>query len=137
MVTYTEDPSDSLSNRSSGSDIPDPVLPGRVEEVGSATSSSDDEADKVREPSSGSRPEGSVTLHPSSPVEESVEQYDKFPLLLAWKSITPTGTFLDAYMSLASTDDSPEEFHFSNALIAIEFALGRDVRLKDNPPHLR
>lgn len=53
---------------------------------------------------------------------------------LDWRPIVPADTFLDAYMKATSLDDVPEEYHFWNGLIALGFALGRDVRLYDLVP---
>lgn len=56
-----------------------------------------------------------------------------FPAL-DWRSITPADTFLDAYMKQVTQDDVPEEYHFWNGLLALGFALGRDVTLEDLIP---
>lgn len=53
---------------------------------------------------------------------------------LDWKPIAPKDTFLDAYMKAVCVDDAPEEYHFFHALIALGFALGRDVTLFDSVP---
>lgn len=53
---------------------------------------------------------------------------------LPWRSITPENTFLDKYMALTTQDDSPEEFHYFSALIALSLAAGKDVRLFDRRP---
>jgi hypothetical protein len=53
---------------------------------------------------------------------------------LDWRPIVPKNTFLDAYMKCTTLDDVPEEYHFWNALLALGFALGRDVTLYDRVP---
>jgi hypothetical protein len=53
---------------------------------------------------------------------------------LDWRPLVPQDTFLDAYMKATIVDDVPEEYHFFHALLAIGFALGRDVRLADLIP---
>jgi len=55
---------------------------------------------------------------------------------LEWKSLVEEGTFLDTYMQVCTKDDLPEEYHFWNAMLAIGFALGRDVTLFDKRPVL-
>lgn len=51
-----------------------------------------------------------------------------------WRTIVPEDTFLDSYMKQVSQDDVPEEYHFWNGLLALGFALGRDVTLEDLIP---
>lgn len=53
---------------------------------------------------------------------------------LDWRSITPDNTFLSAWMKQVTQDDVPEEYHFWNGLLALGFALGRDVTLEDLIP---
>lgn len=53
---------------------------------------------------------------------------------LEWEPLVPADTFLDAYMKATKLDDVPEEYHFWNGLLALGFALGRDVRLHDLVP---
>jgi hypothetical protein len=53
---------------------------------------------------------------------------------LDWRSVAPSGTFLDVYMNQTMIDDVTEEYHFWNALIAIGMALGRKARLHDQIP---
>lgn len=53
---------------------------------------------------------------------------------LDWHSIVPPNTFLDDYMRICMADDVPEEYHFWNGLLAIGFAIGRDVTLADRIP---
>lgn len=53
---------------------------------------------------------------------------------LDWRPVVPDGTFLAAYMRTVCIDDAPEEYHFFHALLAIGFALGRDVTLFDSVP---
>lgn len=53
---------------------------------------------------------------------------------LDWRPVVPKDTFLDEYMKATKVDDVPEEYHFFHALIAIGFALGREVTLYDAMP---
>jgi hypothetical protein len=70
---------------------------------------------------------------------EVVDLYDDSDLdivmpSLDWRPIVPEGTFIDQYMQAAVLDDVPEEYHFFHSLLALGFALGRDVRLHDLVP---
>lgn len=62
------------------------------------------------------------------------DQEDLFVPELKWREIIPTDTFMDVYMKVTTRDDVPEEYHFFNGLLALGFALGRDVRLDDLVP---
>lgn len=53
---------------------------------------------------------------------------------LDWRKIVPEDTFLMEYMKACVQDDVAEEYHFWNGLLALGFALGRDVRLDDLVP---
>lgn len=53
---------------------------------------------------------------------------------LRWQNIVPEGTFLWEYMQACCQDDSPEEYHFWNAMTLIGHALGRSVTLADRRP---
>lgn len=53
---------------------------------------------------------------------------------LDWRPVVPANTFLDAYMKATVVDDVPEEYHFFHGLLALGFALGRDVSLFDSVP---
>lgn len=67
--------------------------------------------------------------------EEYDDDYDNILLPhLNWRPIVPEDTFLHEYMKATSQDDVPEEYHFWNGLLALGFALGRDVRLYDLVP---
>jgi hypothetical protein len=70
---------------------------------------------------------------------EVVELYDDgdeeiWSPSLDWRPVVPEDTFLDAYMKATVLDDVPEEYHFFHGMLAIGFALGRDVRLSDLVP---
>lgn len=87
---------------------------------------------------STSEPEEEVELKPEVEAE-IVNLFDDSDLnillpTLDWKSLVPKETFLDAYMQATIVDDLPEEYHFWNGLLALGFALGRDVRLKESTP---
>lgn len=51
--------------------------------------------------------------------------------ILAWRKLAREETFLEKYMSICVEDDAPEEYHFWNGLLALGFAVGRDVLLDD------
>ena len=53
---------------------------------------------------------------------------------LDWRPIVPPQTFLDEYMKATIVDDVPEEYHFFHGLVALGFALGRDLSLFDSIP---
>lgn len=53
---------------------------------------------------------------------------------LDWRKIAEDGTFLRAYMDATTLDDSPEEYHFWHALLALGHAAGRNVFLNDTRP---
>lgn len=55
---------------------------------------------------------------------------------LDWQNIVEPGTFLDVYMQQCMKDDSPDAYHFWNAMLALGFAVGRDVTLYDKKPVL-
>lgn len=50
-----------------------------------------------------------------------------------WRSLVPPETFLHRWMTVCSKDDLPEEFYFWLGLVAVGFAAGDDVILRDNP----
>lgn len=81
------------------------------------------------------------TPQPEPPTAEVVKIYDDNDMSeeiempsLDWRPVTPANTFLDAYMKATVIDDVPEEYHFFHALLALGFALGRDVSLFDSVP---
>lgn len=53
---------------------------------------------------------------------------------LNWREIAPEGTFLYEYTKACSKDDSPEEYHFWNAMLALGHVAGRKVYLGDRKP---
>lgn len=82
---------------------------------------------------------------PDVPEEEQVIYADTIELYddsdqeiilpsLDWEPIVEPDTFLDAYMKATRLDDVPEEYHFFHGLLALGFALGREVRLHDLVP---
>lgn len=68
------------------------------------------------------------------PEREDEEEW-QFPAL-DWKTIVPPDTFLWEYMQAVCKDDSPEEYHFWNGLLALGQAIGRGVTLYDDIPVL-
>lgn len=73
---------------------------------------------------------------PPAEVIELYDNEDEEILLptLNWRPIIPPDTFIDTYMTQAMIDDVPEEYHLFHALLALGFALGREVRLYDFVP---
>jgi hypothetical protein len=69
------------------------------------------------------------------PEQEEPEEVYLFPKL-DWRKIVAPNTFLDEWMAATTQDDVPEEYHFWNGLMAVSFALGRDVTLFDRIPVL-
>lgn len=67
--------------------------------------------------------------------DDADEEDDEFNLPgFDWRPLVPKDSFLDIYMRQVCIDDAPEEYHFFHALIALGFALGRDVSLFDTQP---
>ena len=67
--------------------------------------------------------------------EEEEEEEEEGPITgLNWRQIIPKDTYIDQYMQITTQDDVPEEYHFWNSLLALGFALGRDVRLYEGKP---
>lgn len=69
---------------------------------------------------------------------DPAEDFDKddnvvYPTI-DWRKIVQPDTFLYEYMKACSNDDSPEEYHFWHALIALGHAAGRRVVLDDSRP---
>jgi hypothetical protein len=92
--------------------------------------------DQEQEPSAGQDTSVSYLPAGSEFVENQVTDEDlqgrKYPSI-DWKSIVPENTFLRAYLEETSKDDSPEEFHFWNGLIAVGMAVGVNRYLEDTP----
>lgn len=72
----------------------------------------------------------SVVTPISLEIEDEIFDYPS----LDWKSFVPQGTFLHEYLTAASIDDSPEEYHFWNGMIALAHAAGKKVTLSDDRP---
>lgn len=53
---------------------------------------------------------------------------------LDWKAICAPDTFLYEYMVATSRDDSPEEYHFWHAMLALGHTVGKNVQINDGPP---
>ena len=64
----------------------------------------------------------------------SIEEDSDNVMSLDWRPVCPEGTFLHAYMKAVVKDDAPDEYHFFHGLIALGFALGREVTLWDTTP---
>lgn len=85
--------------------------------------------------------EETVTEPVEPPSADVIKIYDDVELeaeieipTLDWRPVVPKDTFLDAYMKATVVDDVPEEYHLFHGLIALGFALGRDVSLFDAVP---
>lgn len=66
--------------------------------------------------------------------EESEEDTDGFQSdAITWHDLVPEGTFLRKYLESTCVDDSPEEFHFWQGLIALGLAVGGMRYLEDSP----
>lgn len=78
-------------------------------------------------------PAASVTTLHEKDVEDEAEDDIGYPVL-DWKSIVTPDTFLSEYLEATSNDDSPEEYHFWHALLALGHAAGRNVYLDDTRP---
>lgn len=64
---------------------------------------------------------------------EEEEELVSYPSI-DWRRIVPEDTFLHAYLSTCSADDSPEEYHFWHGLLALGHTAGRNVFLEDHNP---
>lgn len=96
-----------------------PDKPGQTENIGHTLEQpNEDKSDKTVVDLFDDDDEGDFSLLPD----------------LNWREIVPKDTFLDTYMQLTSKDDIPEEYHLWHGLLALGFALGKDVTLQDNPP---
>ena len=70
-----------------------------------------------------------VLPEPGVDEDEDETTWPKLP----WRDIVPKDTFLREYMEETSHDDSPEEYHFFHALMALGHAGGRRVHFADQP----
>lgn len=120
-------------------------LPGGVTVVTPPEPEEDDQPAGTPEPASPSvgkvaAPEpGTFDPDYKKPEAEVVELYDdgdtEYDLpTLDWRPIVPPDTFLHEYMKAVCIDDAPEEYHFFHGLLALGYAVGRDVRLFDSVP---
>ena len=90
----------------------------------------------ITAPEPESNPEADPdTAKQDAEVIEMFDDYNDYILPeLDWRPLVPEHTFIDSYMKATVLDDVPEEYHFWNSLLALGFALGRDVRLHDLVP---
>jgi hypothetical protein len=65
-------------------------------------------------------------------LEQEVNANRKHPQI-DWRTIVPENTFLREYLDAVTLDDSPEEFHFWNGLVAVGMSAGRARTLEDLP----
>lgn len=89
------------------------------------------------------KPVGLVaSAEPTESAEDEADVIEMFDVeesnilipVLDWRQIIPTDSFLGIYMRQTCLDDVPEEYHFWNGLLALGFALGREVVLDDLIP---
>lgn len=62
-------------------------------------------------------------------IEENILDYPT----LDWDAILPENSFMRTWMEVTKEDDLPEEFYFWLGMVALGFAIGRNVVLADNP----
>jgi len=122
------------------------TLPGGVIVVEPPSTESEEEGEEDAEASTGVSTAGSTVPAGTVSTPEPGTDADVIKMFesdmdsniliptLDWQSIVPKDTFLDTYMRVTSLDDVAEEYHFFNGLLALGFALGRDVRLDDTLP---
>ena len=83
--------------------------------------------------------EGSeVGLHPAGAAAEADEDdyredYTYSGPVIEWQDIVPEQTFLREWMEETTRDNCPEEYHFWTGLMALGYAVGRQVVLDDAP----
>lgn len=79
----------------------------------------------------------SVALLPSGAAHEAQEKEYTASFSgpeVDWRSIIPKDTFLREWLDVTTKDDCPEEYHVWTGLMAIGYAVGRNVVLNDSPP---
>lgn len=76
----------------------------------------------------------SISQAPSSQMTEPDDIDYSLIREINWKEVVPAGTFLYDYMLACTNDSAPEMYHFWNGLLALGFAVGRSVALKDQKP---
>jgi hypothetical protein len=102
--------------------------PSQSTEETDGSGSSSSEPPPVENKATQAEP-SNVTVLREEDVEEVLEEVG-YPTL-DWRSLATEGTFLHAYMTACSMDDSPEEYHFWHALIALAHSVGRSVYIDD------
>lgn len=80
-----------------------------------------------------STPTVTVGLLPTGAAAVSIEEDLPPELSIDWRRLLPPDTFLHEWLQATSIDDCPEEFHFWTGLMALGFAIGRNVQLEDSP----
>lgn len=78
-------------------------------------------------------PEPLASVTPLYADDDDEEDNIIYPAL-DWREIVPEDTFLWEYMNECCKDDSPEEYHFWHALLALGHAGGRKTYLEDTRP---
>lgn len=67
------------------------------------------------------------------PTPADVSEAESDPVVIPWEHIILETTFLAHWMEATQDDDLPEEFYFWLGLMAVGFAGGNDIVLKDVP----
>jgi hypothetical protein len=63
--------------------------------------------------------------------KEQIEENNRNAPTIDWRNIVQSDSFLHEYLAATTQDTCPEEYHFWNGLLALGFAIGRDVTLDD------
>lgn len=79
-----------------------------------------------------------IALHPAGAAAEAEddeyrEDYVYSGPTIDWQDIVPHQTFLREWMEETTRDNCPEEYHFWTGLMALGYAVGRQVVLDDAP----
>lgn len=114
-VIWKEEPEEASSNADNSVTAPAAPLD---DDSAPSTSSADLEPEPPK-----------VTHLDESSVEDELDEIG-YPTI-NWRGMVKEDTFLWHYMSACSNDDSPEEYHFWHALLALGHAVGRNVYLDD------
>lgn len=70
---------------------------------------------------------------PKVTAKELKDYYKYTGPTIDWPTVVPAQTFLHDWMTTTTQDNCPEEYHFWTGLMAIGYAVGRNVVLEDEP----
>lgn len=105
-----------------------------VANLSASESQSGESDDKSQDEPSGQSESNDPSLASVTPLDDDLEtELIDYPTI-NWRKIVPKDTFLWEYMAACSNDDSPEEYHFWHAMLALGHACGRKVVLDDTKP---